>query len=173
MQLSYKDDNDRCYGAAGMAIGLVVFDGEDMIAGMSVDAPAHAMMEMTGDFFFNGNPALSAKSVWNRMLRNFNLMTAMIIGNTMCRRVVYEGGAMDSALRRLLLDTVLDEGASACSLERDEAENLFNKDYSYLQRVFAHRGVCSLAHEFARTIASERSMSRADILEALRGLSML
>ena len=45
MKLSYRNENDRCYGAAGMAIGLVVFDGEDMLAGISLDAPAHAMME--------------------------------------------------------------------------------------------------------------------------------
>ena len=44
--LSYKNENDRCYGATGMAIGLVVFDGEDMLAGVSLDAPAHAMSIM-------------------------------------------------------------------------------------------------------------------------------
>ena len=67
MKLSYRNENDRCYGAAGMAIGLVVFDGEDMLAGISLDAPAHAMMEMNQDFFFTGNPSLSAKAAWNRV----------------------------------------------------------------------------------------------------------
>ena len=34
--LKYSDDNDRSYGAAGMAIGLVVYDGEDMLASITL-----------------------------------------------------------------------------------------------------------------------------------------
>lgn len=173
MKLSYRNDDDRCYGATGMAIGLVVFDGEDMLAGVSLDAPAHAMMEMNQDFFFSGNPSLSAKAAWNRMLRNFNLMSAMMIANVMCRRVVLDNGDMDNELRTMLFDCILEEATDACSLERDEAERLFEKDYSFLHRVFSHRGVQAVAHDFARSLSEMRSMSRAEMLEQLRGLSSL
>lgn len=173
MKLSYRNDDDRCYGATGMAIGLVVFDGEDMLAGVSLDAPAHAMMEMSQDFFFSGNPSLSAKAAWNTMLRNFNLMSAMMIANVMCRRIVFENGDMDNELRTMLFDCILQEGAETCSLERDEAERLFEKDYSFLNRVFSHRGVQAVAHDFAHSLSRMRRMSRSEMLEELRGLSSL
>lgn len=171
--LSYRNESDRCYGVAGMTIGLVVFDGEDMLAGVSVDAPAHAMVEMDQDFFFAGNPSLSAKSAWNRMLKNFNLMTAMMIGNVMCRRLVLDSADLSGDLRKALHDRIVEEAAESCSLESDEAERLFEKDFSYLYRVFNHRGVQNVAHDFARKIADVRRLSRAEILEELRGLSML
>ena len=50
-QLRYKDDTDRSYGAAGMAIGLVIYDGDDLLAEINLDAPAgREMMTMTPDF---------------------------------------------------------------------------------------------------------------------------
>lgn len=171
--LSYRNENDRCFGATGMAIGLVVFDGEDMLAGVSIDAPAHAMIEMDQDFFFAGNPSLSAKAAWNRMLRNFNLMAAMMISNVMCRRLVLDNAMVSDDLREALRAHILEEGASSCSLEEDEANRLFEKDYNYLFRVFNHRGVQDVARDFARTLSNVRKLSRAEMMEELRGLSSL
>ena len=37
-KLSYTNEDDKCYGATGMAIGIVVFDGEDKLAGVGLDA---------------------------------------------------------------------------------------------------------------------------------------
>lgn len=171
--LSYKNENDRCYGATGMAIGLVVFDGEDMLAGVSLDAPAHAMMDMAQDFFFAGNPSLSAKAAWTRMVRNFNLMAAMMISNVMCRRIVLEESMIDSEMREFLRSTILREAADNCSLEDDEANRLFEKDYNFLHKVFNHRGVQDVAHDFARKLSQARTFTRAEMLEELRGLSSL
>ena len=39
-KLRYTDETDRCYGAAGMAISLVVYDGEEMLSAISLDGPA-------------------------------------------------------------------------------------------------------------------------------------
>ncbi len=171
--LSYRNEDDRCYGATGMAIGLVVFDGEDMLAGMSLDSPAHEMMEMNQDFFFSGNPSLSAKAAWNRMLRNFNLITAMMISNVMCRRLVLDQAEIGSDIRDALRSHILAEGADTCSLEEDEADRIFEKDYDYLYQVFNHRGVQDIARDFARKFASVRHFSRAEMLEELSMLSNL
>lgn len=38
-KLRYTDETDRCYGAAGMAISLVVYDGEEMLSAISLDGP--------------------------------------------------------------------------------------------------------------------------------------
>ena len=64
--LKYSDDNDRSYGAAGMAIGLVVYDGEDMLASITLDGDPNDMVSMSPDFYFAGNPGVSAKTAWKR-----------------------------------------------------------------------------------------------------------
>lgn len=171
--LSYKNESDRCFGATGMAIGLVVFDGEDMVARISIDQPPHAMVEMNEDFFFTGNPSLSAKTAWSRMVRNFHLMVAMMIGNVMCRRMVSDKADISADLHDALRSRIIEEALDSCSLEEDEADRLFEKDYAYLYRVFNHRGVQDVARDFADALSRERSFSRGDILDHLRALSML
>lgn len=171
--LSYRNDNHRRYGATGMAISLVVFDGEDMLAEMSLDSSGSPMMEMTDDFYFSGNQSLSAKVAWNRMLRNFNLTAVMAIGNLLCRELVLEGRQPALELLKTLRGHVAEEGVASCSLEADEIDRLFDKDYNYLYRVFSHSGVQEIAHDFADRLARQRTMTRAEVVEALHAISML
>lgn len=42
-----------------MAMAVVIFDGEEMLAGVDMDAEPGAAMQFTGDFYFNGNPGFS------------------------------------------------------------------------------------------------------------------
>ena len=86
--LKYSDDNDRSYGAAGMAIGLVVYDGEDMLASITLDGDPNDMVSMSPDFYFAGNPGVSAKTAWNQILKNYNLGIAMVMSNLLCRNLV-------------------------------------------------------------------------------------
>lgn len=170
--LSYSNDNHRLYGATGMAIGLVVFDGEDRLASVSLDA-ADTMMEMSDDFYFSGNQSMSAKVVWNRLLSNFNLMVVMAIGNLLCRELVFERREPPMELIKALHERVAEEAADSCSLEKDEVDRLFDKDYNYLYRVFSHSGVQEIARDFAGHLVKQRTMSRAEVVEALRAISML
>lgn len=156
-----------------MAIGLVVFDGEEMLASVSLDAPGSTMMEMSEDFYFSGNQSLSAKVAWNRMLRNFNLTAVMAIGNFLCRSLVLEHSEPAPDLLSSLRSMIAEEAADSCQLESDEVERLFNKDYNYLYRVFSHRGVHEVAHDFASLLAERRTMSRSEVIEALQAISML
>lgn len=172
-QLKYKNEDDRCYGAAGMAMAVVIFDGEDMLACVDIDSNPESMMQFTDDFFFNGNPGYSAKNAWNQILKNFNLAMALSLGNVICRSVIYESKDVADEVRDYLRDLMVEEGSSNCALEEDETTRLFNKNYDYLTRVFNHHGVQSVAHDFARTIKSRRRMTRMDILDQLRALSML
>ena len=66
--LSYNDENDRAYGATGMAIGLMIYDGEEMLYSIDLDNEGQ-MMALSPDFYFAGNPGISAKSAWNQMLK--------------------------------------------------------------------------------------------------------
>lgn len=171
--LKYSDENDRSYGAAGMAIGLVVYDGEDMLASISIDADPNDMVSLTPEFYFAGNPGVSAKTAWNQILKNYNLGIAMVMSNLLCRNLVMRRSGLTDEMRATLHELAMDEGRNSCSLEDDEIDRLFNKNLSYLTRVFSHHGVQSVAHDFAAQLLSRRSLSRLDVLEQLASLRML
>lgn len=171
--LKYKDDTDRSYGATGMAIGLVIFDGEEMLASINIDGDPNDMVAMSPDFYFAGNPGVSAKTAWNQMLKNYNLGIGMLMSNLLCRHLVSERQALPDSLRSYLYNIAVEEGREACSLDDDEIDRLFEKNINYLTRVFSHRGVQSVAHDFAATLLSRRSLSRLDVLEQLESLRML
>ena len=65
------------------------------------------------------------------------------------------------------------EGSDSCSLDEDESQRLFDKNYNYLYRIFNHRGVHDVAHSFADALKRSRRMTRIEILEQLRGLRVL
>ena len=169
----YTDDSDRAYGAAGMAIGLVVYDGDEILYSIDLDADPGDMLTLTPDFFFAGNPNVSAKSAWTQMVRNYNLGVAMLIGNVMCRHLVHASTEVPDDIADELKAIAHDEGAGACELDEDEVDRIFDKCYNYLWRVFSHRGVQAVAHDFASALASRRSLTRLDVLEHLHALSML
>lgn len=173
-QLRYKDDTDRSYGAAGMAIGLVIYDGDDLLAEINLDAPAgREMMTMTPDFYFAGSPVMSARAAWNQMVKNYNIAVGMLVGNVMCRHLVGRHAALPADVREALRSLAREEGAESCQLDEDEIDSIFEKAVRYMNRVFSHRGVQSVAHDFATTLAERRSMSRLDVLEQLQALRML
>ena len=171
--LKYTDETDRCYGATGMAIGLMVFDGEDMLASVTIDGDPNEMVALSPDFYFAGNPGVSAKTAWNQILKNYNIGIAMLMSNLLCRSVVNRRQELPSELHDFLLDLAREEGHESCSLDDDEIDRLFNKNYTYLNRVFTHRGVQSVAHDFASTLSQRRTLSRLDVLELLDALRML
>lgn len=172
-RLRYKNEDDKCYGATGMAMAVVIFDGEDKLAGIDLDADPESIISFTSDFYFNGNPGYSAKNAWNQILNNFNLAMALSLGNVLCRSYILEGKQPDEELARYLRTTMIEEGAANCALEEDETSHLFDKNYTYLSRVFNHQGVQSVAHDFARALKAHRSMTRMDILDHLHALTML
>ena len=169
----YTDETDRAYGAAGMAIGLVVYDGDEILYSIDLDAEPGDMLKLSPDFFFAGNPRVSAKSAWTQMVNNYNLGIAMLISNVMCRHMVHSAAEVPTDLADELKVIAHEEGTVACALEEDEVDRIFDKCYTYLWRVFSHRGVQAVAHDFASTLASRRSLSRLDVLEQLHALSML
>jgi len=171
--LKYKDEADRSYGAAGMAIGLMVFDGEDMLSSITIDGDPNEMVAMSPDFYFAGNPGVSAKTAWNQMLKNYNLGIGMLMSNLLCRHLVHSRHGLPAELRDFLHSVAVDEGRDACCLEDDEIERLFEKNYSYLNRVFSHKGVQAVAHDFASVLVSRRSLSRLDVIEQLASLRMI
>ncbi|MCM1293062.1 MAG: hypothetical protein NC111_06940 [Bacteroides sp.] len=172
-KLRYKNEEDKCYGATGMAMALVIYDGEDILSAVDLDAEPGSMVEFTDEFYFNGNPGFSAKNAWNQILKNFNLAMATSIGNVLCRHVIFENHDVDDDVKSFLRDLMISEGSDNCQLEEDESRHLFEKNFQYLDRVFHHNGVRTVAHEFARVLNSRRRLTRMDVLDQLRALSLI
>lgn len=171
--LKYTDENDKCYGVTGMAIGIVALDSEELLDSLSLDADSGDSVKFTSEYYFSGNPRLSAKIAWNEILRHFQLSTAMMISNVMCRHYVCRHAAIPDDLRKAMLDIAAAEGRDTCSLDDDEINDMFVKSYNYLHRLFNHNGVQSVAVDFARTLSTRRHLTRAEVIEELRALAML
>lgn len=169
-KLRYTDESDRCYGAAGMAISLVVYDGEELLSAISLDGDDTDTMTLVPDFFFAGNPGVSAKTAWHQILKNYNMGIAMVTANLLCRYLVNRHTGLPDDVRDTLHALAVEEGAAACQLDDDETDAIFEKNMRYLTRVFSHRGVHSIAHDFASALASRRTLSRLDTLELLQSL---
>lgn len=172
-QFSYKNEADKTYGATGMAMAIVIFDGHDALASINLDAEAQEVVKLTDEFYFSGNPSVSAKSVWQTILNNFNLAMAMSIANVLCRRVVLDHSSDYEDDARRLRKLMVDAGKEHCSLDDDETLHLFNKNFAYLERLFNHYGVQSVARRFADTLEHRRTMSRLEVFEALSEISHL
>jgi len=172
-EFKYANEEDRSYGLTGMAVSVVVWDAEHLLGAVNLDAAGGEGMEMTPEFYFSGNPGLSAKAAWGSMVEHFQLSTAMMVANVMCRRYVYEGGGIAPDMRRRMLDYAVEEGREACSLDDDETLRMFDKCYTYCHRVFNHPGVQQVVRDFASALRSRRRLTRAEVAEELRALSRM
>jgi len=158
---------------AGMAIALVLWDGEPMLAALSIDNPAGNGIEFTPAFGFAGNPRLTASLAWHELLKQYELSAAMIMGNAICRAYVGNSHPLSSATAASLRALIRDEGREVCQLEDDEIETVYNKTFRYLDRVFTHGGVTELARAFARKLADRRRMTAAEVFDELAALSQM
>lgn len=158
-------------GVAGMAISLVLNDCEDMLSAVSLNEGDDAI-SMAEEFFFNSNPRLSAKIAWNEILKQFQITVGMLMGNVMCRRLC-AGRPVEDELLRSVREFIISEGAEQCSLENDESDALYNKNYRYYYRLFSHPGVAGIARDFAGTLRMQRRMTAGEVVENLRRLTSL
>lgn len=172
-RLKYRDDNDKSYGATGMAISLVVLEGDEMMVGLNLDSSPGDMMDMHSSFYFAGNPGLSAKSAWQQMKQNFGFSVAMLIGNVMSRWMVQDQKMIEPEIRTILTERAVQEGIESLGLESDEIRELFNQEYAYLFKVFNHNKLQPIVHNFAENVRQRRSMSRMEIIDLLRSLNMI
>lgn len=173
MNLRYIDEEDKCYGITGMAISLIIWDAEDVIASVRLDAGPDEVVEFVPGYYFSGNPRLSPKAAWSHILKHYQASMGMTLGNVMCRKYVLQHKELEPGDKESLMECFEAEGRESCSLESDEVRRMFEKSYNYLNKVFHHSGVHSIAHDFAKVLKAQRELSRADIIEQLRALSML
>lgn len=169
--LKYIDDTDKSLGLAGMAITLVACDCEDMLASVSMEDEEEPL-QMAGEFFFNGNPRFSAKIAWNEILKQYQIISSLLMGNVLCRRLCV-GRSVEQELLDAVREIMETEGKDNCSLETDEISSLYNKNYNYYNRLFSHPTVAVIARDFATTLRMQRRMTSGEVIENLRRLSSI
>lgn len=164
--MKYSDEDDKCYGVTGMAIGISIWNGEDMLYKIDIDDEDNGYILFTPDYYFRGNPAISPVESWHHTLKHYQMTVGMLIANLMCRSLK-KGGMDFGKAKKTLFDMVAEEGRSACQLEDDEIRRMFQDTFSYLEQVFHNRSVRAIAHEFAKRLKESRSLSNYEIKELL------
>ncbi len=170
--MKYRNEQDKCYGVAGMAIGLSVFDADNLMTEVSIDADGVDCVRFVPDFYFTGSPRVSASKSWHHIYAHYQVSMGLAIANAMCRRMVQDHGVLDRKRREELLDAAVADGHSLCQLDRDEVEPLFDKSYSYLMRVFGNRDIQQAINAFVEQLRQRRSLTRGEVAELLQELNL-
>lgn len=171
-KLRYSDERDKTYGIAGMTITLVALDGYDLLAEIHLDSEPGESMVMSHDFGLRGNPRMSAKIVWEQMLRELRMTTSMALGNLACRRYVLAHTGMTKAETDGIRKAVVEEGREYCALDEDECGSLFDGCYRYVDRIFRHAAIGGVVDAFADELTRRRSMSVSEAVELLAHLGL-
>ncbi len=171
--MKYRNLDDKCYGVTGMALSMVVLNAEDMFTHITIEEEGLKGIGFIEDFYYSGNPAVSAKSTWNIVVEHYKIAIAVVLANAMCRKMVRERSELDAKTRNKLLKALIQEGVSHCQLEEDEITTLFNKTYNYLGQLFTNYQVRSLLTQFAKELKTRQRMSQHEVMDIFQSLRMM
>ena len=170
--MKYRDELDKSYGVAGMALGLSVFDAADLFTSITLDGDGPGAIEFTPEFFFAGNPRLSPRGSWQYMLGHFRISVGLAVANALCRRMVLDNDKADQQLRDQLLNAACDDGRDYCQLERDEVQPIFDEAFENMSRLFADSRVRKAMDSFADALQQRRTLSHIDVVDILQQLNL-
>ena len=170
--MKYRNDDDKCYGAAGMALGLAIFDATELYQGLDLDDDGGMGITFSPEFYFCGNPRYNAKDSWQLVYSHFRVSMGLAIANTMCRKMVLDHGSLTNRQRQQLLDAATAEGSAVCQLEPDEVQPIFDQYFSHLVRVFSNADVRRAATRLATELKRQRTFTRAQVAELLQSLNL-
>lgn len=171
-KLKYKDEVDKSLGISGMVVSLVVYDADSLLASVSLEEGEEAI-DLSSEFFFPSNPRMSARIAWKEIMRHFEITTALAVSNALCRSYAGRGSYLPSESAAELKEFVIEEGRDHCDLDEDEINAVFDKCFSYFDRIFAHPSVRNVATDFAARLRERRRMSAGEALELMHALRML
>lgn len=169
--LKYKDEADKSLGIAGMAISLFLSDNEHYLAQVSLEEGENAI-SMGEEFFFIGNPRISAKIAWKEFFKQFQIMSGLMIGNVVCRCYA-SGKPVSREMVGATKSALLQQAREYCSLEEDESDTVFRRSYDYYNQAFAHPTVCTVARDLASKLRLQRRLTSGEVIDILRQLSAL
>ena len=171
--MKYRDELDKSYGVAGMALGLSVFDAADLFTAVTLDGEGPGCIQFTPEFFFAGNPRLSPRGSWQYILSHYRITVGLAVANALCRRMVLDNERADQRLRDQLLDVACADGRDYCQLERDEVESIFDEAYDNMKRLFSDTRVRKAMDYFADALQQRRTLSHIDVTDILQQLDLM
>ena len=171
--MKYRDELDKSYGVAGMALGLSVFDADDLFTAVTIDAEGPECIQFTPEFFFAGNPRLSPRGAWKYILGHYRISVGLAVANALCRRMVLDNSKVDDKLRDQLFNAAYDDGRDYCQLERDEVDPIFDEAFENLTRLFSDSRVRKAMDTFADALQQRRTLSHIDVNDILQQLNMI
>lgn len=171
--MKYRDELDKSYGVAGMALGLSVFDAVDLFTAVTLDGDGPGCIQFTPEFFFAGNPRLSPRGAWQYILGHYRISVGLAIANALCRRMVLDNERVDQQLRERLLDAACEDGRDYCQLERDEVEPIFEEAFDSMAKLFADSRVRKAMDAFADALQQRRTLSHIDVTDILQQMNLI
>lgn len=171
--MKYRDELDKSYGVAGMALGLSVLEAGELFTAVTLDADGSDCIQFTPEFFFAGNPRLSPRGAWKYILGHYRITVGLAVANALCRRMVLDNSAVDNKLRDELFNAAFDDGRDYCQLERDEVEPIFDDVFASMKRLFASPQVHRAMDAFADALQQRRTLNHIDVNDIFQQLDII
>jgi hypothetical protein len=171
LTLHYSNEDDRAYGLAGMTISLAVLDAIDRVVGISIDSDG-PMVDFSQEFYCSLSPAVSPKSVWDNLLRNYHLTASMVVSNVMARSLVRLGEEVPKDILDSIYSEIETEGRESCGLEEDEVKAMYNKILSQNRRIFLNPRMHPAVDRLASVISRRRTLSGGELRDELHLLQL-
>ena len=171
--LKYRDELDKSYGVAGMALGLSVLEAENLFTAVTLDAEGPGCIQFTPEFYFAGNPRLSPRGAWKYILGHYRISVGLAVANALCRCMVLDNERVDDKLRDGLFNAACADGRDYCQLERDEIEPIFDEVFDNMSRLFADTRVRKAMDAFADALQQRRTLSHIDVNDILQQLNLI
>lgn len=165
--MKYQSEEDKCYGVAGMAIGLSIWNGEDMVYEIDIDNETDGYITFTPEYYYQGNASLATVNTWNTTLKHYQMTVGMLIANLFCRHILAKKTLRYVAVKNAIFDIVCEEGKRTCQLEDDEINKLFQETFSYLEEVFDNSSVQAIIHSMAKRLLADRRLGNSEIKQLL------
>ena len=171
--MKYRDELDKSYGVAGMALGLSVFDADSLFTAVTIDEDGPGCIQFTPEFFFAGNPRLSPTGAWKYIVGHYRITVGLAVANALCRRMVLDNEPVDRQVRDDLFNAAYDDGRDYCQLERDEVEPIFDEVFDNLSQLFSDSRVRRAMDTFADALQQRRTLSHIDVIDILQQLNLI
>lgn len=171
--MKYRSENDKCYGAAGMVIGLNILDAEEVYSGVTIDADGLDCVHLLPEFLIADQLTADVCEGWKKSVRHFHIAMGLVIADRVSRKMVHDHGVVDRKMHNQMLTAMVKEGKSLCSLEHDEVEEVFEKYFQHMVRVFSNATVRDAISQLASLLQERRSLTNTEVEELLTELSII
>ncbi|MBO4966243.1 MAG: hypothetical protein J6C81_08320 [Muribaculaceae bacterium] len=168
----YRNEDDRAYGLAGMAVSLAALDALDRVVEFSLDADG-PMVSFSNEYYFSGSPSISPKATWDNLIQNFYITSSMVLSNIMARVMVRDREQWPREQIERIHKEMIAEGNESCALEEDEIDAIYERSLMRMRRIFDNPRVHPAVSELARVISRKRRLSGREIIDELHLLQLI